>query len=83
MCRESSFVVPFFERRSGREPSQEEAKQSCTFQAQSWVCVPAYDSCPRAGVRDGGCGHSRSLEVYIPIHPVCIHICIYILRMYR
>lgn len=59
-------------------------KQSCTFQATSWVCVPAYDSSPLAGVR--GCGHSPSL-VYIPIHPVCIHICIciyiYILRMYR
>lgn len=47
-------------------------KKSCMPQATSWVCVPASmlaDVCQ--------CSHSLQL-VYIPIHPVCIHICIYI-----
>lgn len=62
----------------------ERGKQSCTFQATSWVCVPAYDSSPLAGVR--GCGHSppsqlSSIYTYTP--GLYTYMYIYILRMYR
>lgn len=52
-------------------------KHSCMPQATGCVCVPAF-------MLTYVCQCSHSLQlVYIPIHPVCIHICIYILRMYR
>lgn len=63
VCRESSFVVPFFERRSGREPSQNKAARS-SHQLGVCACVRLVPPCGCA--RLWPLPQLRSIYTYTP-----------------